>query len=191
MIVGPDSVAEVRPGNRQQAVAAWRNTSSRLHFTLDFRINSQPLAACMTPEPSIGGTAWPNFLCQEEPWEIPLVLWANTTLGLMAFWWIGARQHQGRARLTISRLPALPVLDTRRFSDRQLERARTIFDAFRDRELLPANEAWRDDVRQALDRAVLMDLLGLPEDIMESLDLLRLQWCAEPSVHGGKSTAPS
>jgi len=93
--------------------------------------------------------------------------------------------------LTISRLPALPVLDTRRFSDRQLERARTIFDAFRDRELLPANEAWRDDVRQALDRAVLMDLLGLPEDIMESLDLLRLQWCAEPSVHGGKSTAPS
>jgi len=191
LIVGPDSVAEVRPGNRQQAVAAWRNTSSRLHFTLDFRINSQPLAACMTPEPSIGGTAWPNFLCQEEPWEIPLVLWANTTLGLMAFWWIGARQHQGRARLTISRLPALPVLDTRRFSDRQLERARTIFDAFRDRELLPANEAWRDDVRQALDRAVLMDLLGLPEDIMESLDLLRLQWCAEPSVHGGKSTAPS
>ena len=190
LIVGPDSVAEVRPGNRQQAVAAWRNTSSRLHFTLDFRINSQPLAACMTPEPSIGGRAWPNFLCQEEPWEIPLVLWANTTLGLMAFWWIGSRQHQGRAALTISRLPALPVLDTRRLSGGQLERARTIFDAFRGQELLPANEAWRDDVRQALDRAVLIHLLGLPEDTMESLDLLRLQWCAEPSVHGGKGTAP-
>ncbi|WP_152535201.1 hypothetical protein [Candidatus Synechococcus spongiarum] len=190
LVVAPDSMAEVRPGSRQQAVAAWRNTSSRLHFTLDFRINSQPLAACMTSEPSIGGRAWANFLCQEEPWEIPLVLWANTTLGLMAFWWIGTRQHQGRARLTISRLPALPVLDTRRLSDGQLERARTIFDAFRNRELLPANEAWRDDVRQALDRAVLMDLLGLPEDMMESLDLLRLQWCAEPSVHGGKETAP-
>ncbi|MCY3537403.1 MAG: hypothetical protein OXH24_06915 [Cyanobacteria bacterium MAG IRC3_bin_20] len=144
----------------------------------------------MTPEPSIGGRAWPNFLCQEEPWEIPLVLWANTTLGLMAFWWIGSRQHQGRAALTISRLPALPVLDTRRLSGGQLERARTIFDAFRGQELLPANEAWRDDVRQALDRAVLIHLLGLPEDTMESLDLLRLQWCAEPSVHGGKGTAP-
>ena len=189
LVVAPDSMAEVRHGSRQQAVGAWRNTSSRLHFTLDFRINSQPLAACMTPEPSIGGRAWANFLCQEEPWEIPLSLWANTTLGLMAFWWIGTRQHQGRARLTISRLPALPVLDTRRLSSVQLERGKTIFDAFRNRELLPANEAWRDDVRQALDRAVLIHLLGLPEDIMESLDLLRLQWCAEPSVHGGKKGA--
>lgn len=190
LIVSPDSVAEVRHGSRQQAVAAWRNTSSRLHFTRDFRINSQPLAACMTPEPSIGGRAWPNFLCKEERWEIPLVLWANTTPGLIAFWWIGARQHQGRAVLTVSRLPALTVLDTRQLSDEQLERATAIFDAFRNRELLPANEAWRDDVRQALDRAMLIDLLGLPENIMESLDLLRLQWCAEPSVHGGKSTAP-
>ena len=27
--------------------------------------------------------------------------------------------------------------------------------------------------------------------ILESLDLLRLKWCSEPSVHGGKKTAPS
>lgn len=190
MVVRPDSVAEARPGSRQRAVEAWRSTSSRLHFTLDFRINSQPLTACMTPEPSIGGTAWPNFLCNNERWEIPLVLWANTTFGLIAFWWIGARQHQGRARLTISRLPLLTVLDTRRLSMVQLERAEAVFGTFRSQELLPANEAWRDDVRKALDRAVLLDLLGLPEDIMAPLDLLRLQWCAEPSVHGGKSTAP-
>ena len=32
--------------------------------------------------------------------------------------------------------------------------------------------------------------LRIPNSLMESLDLLRLQWCAEPSVHGGKSTAP-
>ena len=190
MVVCPDSVAEVRPGSRQHAVAVWRNTSSRLHFTLDFRINSQPLAACMTPKPSIGGRAWPNFLCKEKCWEIPLALWANTTPGLIAFWWIGSRQHQGRAILTISRLPALMVLDTRRLSGVQLERAKAIFRAFRDQKLLPANEAWRDEARQALDRAVLIDLLGLPEDVLEPLDLLRRQWCAEPSVHGGKSTAP-
>lgn len=190
MVVDPDSAGEIRPGSERRAEAAWRATASRLHFNRDFRINSQPLAACMTQEPSIGGTAWPNFLCVDGQWEIPLVLWANTTLGLIAFWWIGTRQQQGRARLTISRLTALTVLDTRILSEAQLERAETIFGEFRNRQLLPANEAWRDSVRQALDRTVLIDLMELPDDIMGPLDLLRRQWCAEPSVHGGKSTAP-
>ena len=190
MIVQPDSAGIVRPGCDERADNVWRRTASSLHFSLDFQINSQPLAACMTPDPSIGGRAWPNFLCTDTRWQIPLVLWANTTPGLIAFWWIGTRQQQGRAVLTISKLPALTVLDAQRLSAAQLDRAGTIFEAFEGRALLPANEAWRDEVRQGLDRAVLIDLLGLPEDILEPLALLRRQWCAEPSVHGGKNTAP-
>ena len=191
MIVMPDSAGEVRPGCDDHATNAWQRTASRLHFNRDFRINSQPLAACLTPELTIGGRAWPNFLCADRRWEIPLVLWANTTLGLISFWWIGTRQHQGRAVLTISRLPALTVLDPRSLAATQLDRADEIFGEFRNRLLLPANEAWRDEERQALDCAVLIDLLGLPEDVLEPLALLRLQWCAEPSVHGGKGTAPT
>ena len=190
IVVEPDSMGRVRPGCRERAVAAMQRTASRLHFNRDFRINSQPLAACTTPEPSIGGRAWPSFLCTDTRWEIPLVLWANTTLGLIAFWWIGTRQQQGRAVLTISKLPALTVLDPRGLTEMQLDRANTIFAAFEGRELLPANEAWRDEARRALDRVVLIDLLELPEDILEPLALLRRQWCAEPSVHGGKNTAP-
>ena len=106
MIVKPDRRGLVRPECDDRAAEAWCNTASRLHFNRDFQINSQPLAACMTPEPSIGGRAWPNFLCADQRWEVPLALWANTTLGLIAFWWIGTRQQQGRATLTISRLPA-------------------------------------------------------------------------------------
>ena len=53
------------------------------------------------------------------------------------------------------------------------------------------NEAYHDETRQALDEAVLTDLLGLPEDILEPLALLRLQWCQEPTVHGGKATRPT
>ena len=68
-----------------------------------------------------------------------------------------------RAVLTIA-LPSLTVLDTQRLSDGQLERAAAVFDAFRNPQLLLANEVWRDQVRQALDRAGLMDLLGLPEE---------------------------
>ena len=190
MIVLPDSAGEVRPGCEDRATGAWRRTATRLHFNLDFQINSQPLAACLTPELSIGGRAWPNFLCTDRRWETPLVLWTNTTLGLICFWWIGSRQQQGRAILTISKLPALTVLDPRSLSATQLNRADDIFEEFRLRELLPANEAWRDETRQALDRAVLIDLLGITEEVLEPLALLRRQWCAEPSVHGGKKTAP-
>lgn len=53
-----------------------------------------------------------------------------------------------------------------------------------------ASEAYRDPVRKTLDRFILMELLQLPEDIIEPFVRLRLQWCAEPSVHGGKRTAP-
>ena len=190
MVVEPDSQGLVRPGCEERAVHAWDRTASRLHFNRDFRVNSQPLAACMTPEESIGGRAWPNFLCANRRWEKPLALWANTTLGLIAFWWIGTRQQQGRAILTLSKLPVLAVLDTRQLSSAQLDRADVMFEAFATQDLLPANEAWRDNARRTLDRAVLVDLLGLPSEILEPLDLLRQQWCAEPSVHGGKATAP-
>ena len=190
MIVLPDRAGEVRPGCEDRALDVWGRTASRLHFNRDFRINSQPLAACLTPDMSIGGRAWPNFLCTDRRWETPLVLWANSTLGLISFWWIGARQQQGRAILTISKLPMLTVIDPRSLTAARLDLADQIFERFRSEEMLPANEAWQDETRQALDHAVLIDLLGLREDIMEPLALLRRQWCAEPSVHGGKRTAP-
>ena len=28
-------------------------------------------------------------------WETLVVLWANTTIGLISFWWIGTRQQKG------------------------------------------------------------------------------------------------
>ena len=190
MIVKPDSEGRVRAECDEAAVAVWE-TATRLHFNRDFRLNSQSLAACLTPERSIGGRAWPNFsveggVLQEDA----LALWANTTLGLICFWWVASRQQQGRAILTISELPSLPVLDVRTLNARQLRLAEKIFANFRDWTFLPANEAYRDETRQALDQAVLCDLLGLPESILEPLDVLRRQWCAEPTVHGGKSTRP-
>ena len=188
LVVPPDSEGEVRPGCAERAVAVWNRTASRLHFTLDFQINSQSLTACLTPAKAIGGRAWPNFLPAQDEWSLPLVLWSNTTLGLLAFWWIGTRQQQGRACLTITQLPRLTVLDPCALSPTQLAHAEAIFEQFKDATFLPANEAYRDDARQALDRAVLINLLHLPEAALEPLALLRAQWCAEPSVHGGKKT---
>ena len=104
---------------------------------------------------------------------------------------MGSRQQSGRAILTISALPNLPVLDPRKLKDRQLDHCHAIFDDLKDREFLPANEAWRDETRKALDRELLFGItsvLQLDRGLEEGLDLLRKQWCAEPSVHGGKGT---
>lgn len=187
--VEADSRGEVRTGLLDQALEVWQ-TATRLHFNQDFRLNSQSLTACLTPERTLGGRAWPSFRPDQDSWDIPLLLWANTTLGLMCFWWTGTRQQSGRACLTITALPGLPVLDPRHLDRRQLETARSIFDDLRGEAFLPANEAYRDEVRRELDRAVLIDLLRLPENSLAPMDILRRQWCSEPSVHGGKTTRP-
>ena len=187
--VEPDTEGRVRQGCDAKAIDVWE-TATRLHFTLDFRLNSQSLAACITPERSIGGTAWPNFRLENSACEEAMALWANSTLGLISFWWAGGRQQQGRARLTITGLPSLLTLDVRTLSQDQIERSQQMYEDFLDHEFLPANEAYHDPARQALDRAVLVDLLGLPESVLEPLAVLRRQWCAEPTVHGGKSTRP-
>ena len=54
LIVEPDRQGIVRYGCEDAAAETWQKTASRLHFNRDFRLNSQPLAACMTPENSLG-----------------------------------------------------------------------------------------------------------------------------------------
>ena len=190
LIVEPDKRAHIREGCKERALTLWQNTASRLHFNMDFRLNSQSLAACITRRQCIGGTAWPNFLPNQVEWEIPLLLWANTTFGLMSFWQLGARQQQGRSRITISRLPDLLTLDMRQLSADQLLQLTEIYNRFSDQKFLPANEAYQDSTRKSLDAAMLVELLGLDNDVLNGLAILREQWCREPSVHGGKSTRP-
>ncbi len=109
---------------------------------------------------------------------------------MKCFWWRGTRRHQGRVSLTITRLGELLMLDPRQLTEAQIEHAQSLFDQFATREFLPANEAYRDSTRIALDEAVLVDLLKMPHEVLEPLAVLRRQWCAEPTVHGGKETRP-
>ena len=188
-IVQPDAQGRVRRGMREAANTVWK-TRSTLHFNLDFGLSANSLAACVTPMPTIGGRAWPNVRPKNAKHEAAILLWANSTPGLLLWWHSSSRQQSSRARMTISRLPDLPILDTRRLSAKQHRLAAKIFDRFKRKYFYPANEAYHDEVRHDLDRAVLVELLDLPESILDPLDLLRRKWCFEPSVHGGKSTRP-
>ena len=66
-----------------------------------------------------------------------------------------------------------------------------IFDDLQAQTLLPANEAWRDPVRQELDRRLLTDVLGIDDNAVEQLGILRRQWCSEPTVTATKRTGPA
>ena len=54
--------------------------------------------------------------------------------------------------------------------------------------MLPANESHHDPVRQELDRRLLTEVLALDDRAVEQLDILRNQWCLEPTVVGTKKT---
>ena len=190
-VVLPDRCGDPRPNDDERAAERWNTSASRLHSNRDFRLNSQSLAMCLTPETCLGGTAWPNIVPRDEQYELPLLLWANSTLGLILFWWKGTRQQGGRSRMTITAIPELPILDPRTLTRAQTDQCRAIFENLKGREFLPANEAYRDEARKELDRNLLFgsdSVLQLDRALEEGLDLLRRQWCAEPSVHGGKGT---
>lgn len=167
-----------------------------MHINADFQVNSQPMAACMTPKPAIGGRAWPSFQptaddeAENENWEKAICAWLNCTLGLIGRWYVSNRQQKGRANLTVSTMGSIPALNLRAVSAEQVQALAAVFDDFETKPMLPANEAYRDEVRRELDERVLCGVLGLPDSILDPLATLRLQWCSEPSVHGNKKTRP-
>ena len=190
IVCSPDSQLLVRQGMETKAAAVWA-TASRAHLNLDFRFNSQPLTAAFTEHASVGGRAWPNVIFDDKRFDYAFVVWSNSTLGLLSFWWHSNRQVAGRGTTTISALESLPTLDFRALSGEQLYTAEVIFEEFRDKELLPAYLADADPNRALLDRRVVCDLLGFDEDVYQSVRRLAAKWCAEPSVHGGKARPKS
>ena len=92
MVCEPDSQLIVRIGMEAKSHEVWA-TASHTHLNLDFRLNSQPLAAAFTQWSSIGGTAWPNVTFPDARFDYPFMVWSNSTLGLLLFWWHANRQH--------------------------------------------------------------------------------------------------
>ena len=185
VICEPDSQLRSRIGMEEKANAIWR-TASRAHLSMDFRFNSQPLAAAFTERESIGGTAWPNVIFEDERFDYAFALWANSTLGLLSYWWRSNRQQDGRGRTTIRAAEALPILDLRALTDERLAEAERVFNEFRALDLKPAYLADADPNRALLDRRLTRDILGMDECAYQAIRRLSAKWCAEPSVHGGK-----
>ena len=185
LIMAMDSEGIIRPGMEEKAKKVWAS-ASRVHHNSDFRFNSQPLAVAMSDKLTIGGVAWPNIILKNRSHEIVYSLWGNSTLGVLLYWWQANKQQSGRGRISPSRLPTMPFLDLRELSTAQLAAAKKGFNAIKAREFLPFHRAHEDDSRKLLDKIILVDVLGLPKEVLDGVALVREKLCREPSVRGSK-----
>ena len=106
-------------------------------------------------------------------------------------WWVSNKTQSGRGTTTVTSIPNIPTLDVRTLTDEQLASAKTAFEALRGRRFLPFDQIDEDPARAELDHRLLVDVLGLPEELAEPggpMDLLRRKLAHEPQIHGGKKT---
>ena len=185
----PDRAGTIRQGKEQDARTLFRDHAVRLHINQDFDFGSQRLAACLTPEKVLGGTAWPGYKLHDPAHEKFLALWMNTTPGLILYWLTGSRQQKRRARISVTRQHLLPVHDPRALTPEQHARVPEIYEKAKQLTFKQANHAHQDPSRERLDRMVLCDLLGVHEtggvseqDFMDALAVVRAAWCAEPHI---------
>ena len=165
------------------------DTASHCHFNRDFRFNSQSTGMQFTPRKTIGGRAWLSISLSSVEQEKALVVWANTSLGLLLHWWHANKQQSGRGSIGRSPLQTLPILDVTDLEPEPLAEAVKLFDAMSKQPLLPLHEIDRDPVRKKLDEAFARNVLKLPESILTSggpLELLRKKLSREPSIRGSK-----
>jgi len=139
-----------------------------------------------TPEKTIGGQAWISLQLPTVDHEKAMVLWGNSTLGLLLRWWHSSKQQAGRGIITKETLQTLPVLDVTALTSEQLAQAVAIFDELCEQPMKPIHELHQDPIRQKLDEQFITRVLGLPETLFEPLALLREKIANEPSVRGSK-----
>lgn len=170
-------------------VASIWSSASHCHFNRDFRFNSQSVGMQFTQRRAIGGRAWLSVKLPSVDQEKALVLWANTTLGLLLYWWHANKQQAGRGSIGKSALQNMPVLDVTTLNSQQYAEAVKLFDNMKDQPLLPLHEIEGDPVRRCLDETFARNVLGLREDILMPggpFEILRLKLGREPSVRGQK-----
>lgn len=195
--IAHDSEAVPRVGKTATEIEVLRmrrekiwETRSRLHVNTDFRFNSQSLTFSLTPNPSLGGRAWPTFKMKDASYDIVASLWANSTLGLLTYWWSANKAQDGRGSITTTQIPKLYILDPRKLTTATLEKGDNFYTLIKGRLLRPAHQLSSDPVRAEIDEFVLKELLKIDAvnltPFIEMMATLRRKLGSEPSFNGGK-----
>ena len=200
LVVDPDSEGRIKAASGKVTqdqlmgkAARTRGTATRAHYNLDQQFNSQTLIVAMTERPCIGGRAWPSVIFDNPDREYAFALWCNSSLGILLHWWVANKTQSGRGRTTVTGIPKMATFDMRTLTAKQVGVAMAAFEELRKRRFLPFDQIDEDPARAELDRRLLVDVLGLPETLVEPdgpVDLLRRKLAREPQIHGGTATPP-
>ena len=165
---------------------------SDLFISRNLRTTSQALAAVKTPDLVMGGRAWTALMCNDSDVKSALLIWCNSTLGLLTRNCYAQTTQQGRATMQVKAIANFPVPD---FSANTPagEHARTVarnrIEELSAMRLQPISYSFRDARRHSIDEVVL-EMLGLNADELaaRTVATLRNHLCREPSVHGSSPT---
>lgn len=129
------------------------------------RINTQRVSAIRSPQELLANTWWVCRLSAEESrrevGEKALVLWLNSTLGVIGMVANGNETIGAFRNFKKPNLKAMPVLDVRKLPKETLSAIATGYDSLATRELLPLAEADLDPVRKEIDD-LFSTSLGIP-----------------------------
>lgn len=184
-----------------------RATAGTLFYARNMRWTSQALLAATTAQPALGGRAWTALQHRDARVRKAFALWWNSTLGMIVHWTQGQRTQVGRSTTQIGAVRKMPCPLLDRISDEALSVAVARFDALMHKQLLPARDAAKDEVRKEIDDAVAEVLevhnrrtasrerfapQRMPDSdshrksgIRNTMEVLRGPWCGEASIHGG------
>ena len=162
-------------------------TASKLAVSRNLDMTSQQLAAAWLDEPAMGGSTWTTLQHQDESVLRAMLIWLNSTPGLIVRWAHGQTTQHGRARLQIGDIADMPVPDFGAESESAAD-ARDVADAeFANLCKLKLKQvalAAPDENRHKIDDVALRMLGTHDIAVLDALHNIRRQWCAEPSVNG-------
>ena len=166
--------------------------SGILQMTCDVRYNSQRVMSVRTILRSLGVRAWYSLItpgnspaCRAKL-EIALVLWLNSSFGMLLHSNHANRAQHGRGTGNKGMLETLSTLDVRQLQPWQLDEAQAIWRDFQDRTFESFHRCAVDPTRIDLDKRIITDLLGLDDQALTTITRLRTLLASDPSIHGAK-----
>ena len=168
-------LARPRSGRRLKSVAQLWPKAGRLLVAERLRLDTTRVVAMRSNARVLSNVWWP-IRVQDTPTEKALVVWLNSSLGLLTILTQRTSTEGGWVAMKKADLEELPVLDTRRLSQTQVQSLSGLFDGLAEAEFERLPGMATCSTRRFLDDGI-SRILGLP-----NLTKLRDLLASEPVV---------
>ncbi len=187
IIVDPTHEGTPLPGRDAQMASVLQKRSSTF-ISQDARFTSQSLTAARTRVQCLGSSTWVAMIHEDRRILDALVLWMNSTLGILLRTGYGNTSHPGRARIAVEATARFPVpnfAEESQIGEHARDIATEHFNQLAELELQPVAYTWIDENRHEIDQ-VILQMFGIDsEKAVDAVSQIRALLCREPSVHGG------